>query len=153
MEIWVRGFVRHFEVLWNRHCRMPDKLWRARRGYNLIRSARDFIRELARQENWCFGNPEIRRPFLGFIYAAHQCSVLFRRKSAVESGAQVRIHVTITAGLYQKLPFAHYLLAVEPDIEIATDAVDVRFGSPVRASVFGIGMTKRDVYTGKLFVL
>jgi len=35
--------------------------------------------------------------------------------------------VTITAELYQKLPFPHYLLAVEPDVEIAADAVDMRF--------------------------
>jgi hypothetical protein len=35
--------------------------------------------------------------------------------------------VTITAGLEQKLPFPHYLLAIEPDIEIATNTVDVRF--------------------------
>jgi hypothetical protein len=59
----------------------------------------------------------------------------------------------IIALLYQKLPFSHYLLAVEPDVEIAADAVDVRFGSPVCARVLGIGMTKRDVNSGNLFVL
>ena len=61
--------------------------------------------------------------------------------------------MTITAALYQKLPFTHYLLAVEPDVEIAADAVDVRFGSPVRAGMFGVGMTKRDVDSGNFFVL
>ena len=55
--------------------------------------------------------------------------------------------------LYQKLPFPHYLLTLEPDVEIAADAVDVRFGSPVRASMLGIGMTKRDVDSGNFFVL
>ncbi len=75
------------------------------------------------------------------------------RKVGVESGAKIRIHVTITAALYQKLPFPHHLLAVEPDVEIPADAVDMRFGSPVRASVLGVGMTKRDVDSGNFFVL
>ena len=106
---------------------MPDKFRRQRRGHNLIRGARHFVRELGRHENRCLGNPEIRRPFLGFIYAAHQRSIFFRRKVGIESGAKIRIHVTITAALYQKLPLPHYLLAIEPDIEIATNTVDVRF--------------------------
>ena len=55
--------------------------------------------------------------------------------------------------LYQKLPLLHYLLAVEPDVEIATYAVDVRFGSPVRAGVLGVWMAKRNVHPGNLFVL
>lgn len=55
--------------------------------------------------------------------------------------------------LYQKLPALHDLLAVEPDVEIAADAVDMRFGSPVRAGVLGIGMTKRDMDSGNFFVL
>ena len=57
------------------------------------------------------------------------------------------------AALYQKLPALHDLLAVEPDVEIAADAVDVRFGSPVRAGMLGVGMTKRDVDSRNLFVL
>ena len=92
---------------------MFDKFRRARRGYNLIRGARDFIRELARQENRCLGNPEIRRPFLGFIHAAHQRRVFFRRKVGVESGAKFRIHVTVR----------RLLFAVRPRIN---DAVDVK---------------------------
>ena len=127
MEIWVLGFVRHFEVLRNRQCGMPDKLWRARGGHNLIRGARHFIGELALQENRCFGNPEIRRPLLGFIYAAHQRSIFLGRKSGVEGGAKFRIHVTVTAALNQKLSLPHYLLTIEPDIEIATNTVNVRF--------------------------
>ena len=31
--------------------------------------------------------------------------------------------------LYQKLPTPHYLLTVEPDVEIATDAIDNQLGS------------------------
>ena len=38
-----------------------------------------------------------------------------------------RIHVMISAALYQKLSFAHYLLAIEPNIKIAADTVDVCF--------------------------
>ena len=132
---------------------MADKFRRARRGYNLFRGPRHFVCELARQENRCLGNPEICRPFLGFIYAARQRSIFVGRKVGVESGAKIRIHVTTTAALYQKLPFPHYLFAVEPDVEIAADAVDVRFGSPVCAGVLGVGMTERDVDPGNLFVL
>ena len=106
---------------------MFDKFRGARRCYNLIRGAGHLVGELARQENRCLGNPEIRRPFLGFIYASHQSGIFLGRKVGVESGAKLRIHVTITAGLEQKLPFPHYLLAIEPDIEIATNTVDVRF--------------------------
>src|SRR5438309_12095168 len=50
--------------------------------------------------------------------------------------------------LYQKFPFPHHLFAVEPDIEIAADAVDMRFGGPIRASVLGIGMAKGNVDAG-----
>jgi len=35
--------------------------------------------------------------------------------------------VTVTAALYQKLPVTHHLSAIKPDIEIATNTVDVRF--------------------------
>src|SRR5262245_2438652 len=60
---------------------------------------------------------------------------------------------SITGILYQKLPVPHHLLAVEPDVEITADAVNVRFGSPVCARVFGVRMTKRDVDSRNLFVL
>jgi hypothetical protein len=55
--------------------------------------------------------------------------------------------------LYQKFAVPHYLLAVKPDIKIATDAIDVRPGSPICAGVLGVGMTKRDVDSRNLFVL
>jgi len=54
---------------------------------------------------------------------------------------------------HQKLPAFHHLFAVEPDIEIAADAVDVRFRNPVRASVLGIGMTEGDVNARNFFIL
>ena len=132
---------------------MPDKFRRARRGYNLIRCARDVIRELACQKNRCLTNPEIRRPFLGFIYAARQPGIFFGRKVGVKSGAKFRIHVTVTAALYQELPFPHHLLAIKPDIEIATNTVDMRFRSPICAGVLSIRMAESDVDPGKFFVL
>src|SRR5262249_6449608 len=132
---------------------MFDKFRSARRGYNLIRGARQFVCKFARQENRCLGKAKIRRPFLGFIYAAHQRSVFLSREVGVESGAKVRIHVTITRRLDQKLSFPHYLLAIEPDIKITADTVDMRFGSPICAGVLGIGMTKSDMDSRKLFVL
>src|SRR5436190_19652210 len=61
--------------------------------------------------------------------------------------------LSIIAVLYQKLSFSHYLLAVEPDVEIAADAVDMRFGSPVCASMLGVWMTERDMDAGNFFVL
>jgi len=55
--------------------------------------------------------------------------------------------------LYQKLPAPHYLFAIKPDVEIAADAVDMRFGSPVCAGVFCVRMTKSNVDTWNLFIL
>ena len=55
--------------------------------------------------------------------------------------------------LYQKLSALHHLFAVEPDVEIAADAVDMRFGGPIRASVLGIGMAKGNVDAGNFFIL
>ena len=106
---------------------MFDKFRSARRSYNLVSRACDLVGELARQENRCLANSKIRRPFFGFIHAARQRCIFLGRKVGVESGAKLWIHVTITAGLEQKLSFPHYLLSVEPDIEIATNTVDVRF--------------------------
>ena len=132
---------------------MVDKFRSICRSHNVIRCACELVGEVARQENRCLANPEIRRPFLGFIHAARQRGIFLRRKVGVESGAKIRIHGAIAAALYQKLPFPHYLLAVEPDVEIAADAVDVRFGNPVCARVFGVRMTKCNVDSGNLFVL
>jgi len=53
----------------------------------------------------------------------------------------------------KKLPALHDLLAVEPDVEIAADAVDMGFRNPVCAGVLGIRMTKGNVDAGNFFVL
>ena len=60
---------------------------------------------------------------------------------------------SITAVLYQEFPTPHYLLTIEPDIEIAPDTVDMRFGSPVCAGVFCVRMTKSNVDTWNFFIL
>ena len=54
---------------------------------------------------------------------------------------------------HQKPSAPHHLLAVEPDVEIAADAVNMRFGNPVRAGVLGVGMAEGDVDAGNFFVL
>ena len=59
----------------------------------------------------------------------------------------------VTAKSDQKFSVPHYLFAIEPDVEVAADAVDVRLGHPVCASVLGIRMTKSDVNTGDFFIL
>ena len=53
----------------------------------------------------------------------------------------------------QEFPVPHDLLAIEPDVEVAADAVDVCLGHPVCASMLGVGMTKSDVNTGDFFIL
>ena len=57
------------------------------------------------------------------------------------------------AELYQEFPIPHHLFAVEPDVEIAADAVDMRLRNPVGAGVFGVRMTKGDVDAWNFFVL
>ena len=57
------------------------------------------------------------------------------------------------AELYQEFSAPHYLFAIEPDIEVAPDAVDMRFRSPVCAGVFRIRMTKSNVDAGNFFIL
>ena len=71
-------------------------------------------------------------------------------RNAVQSLSDFVYH---DSRLYQKLTRPHYLLAVEPDVEIATDAVDVRFGGPVCTGVLGVWMTKRNVDSGNFLIL
>jgi hypothetical protein len=60
---------------------------------------------------------------------------------------------SITGILYQKFAFPHDLLAIEPDVEIAADAIDMRLGSPVCTGVLGVWMTKGNVDSGNFFIL
>jgi hypothetical protein len=59
----------------------------------------------------------------------------------------------VTAKSDQEFSAPHYLFAIEPNVEIAADAIDVRFRHPVCAGVLGVGMTKSNVYAGNLFIL
>src|SRR5438876_11375254 len=54
---------------------------------------------------------------------------------------------------HQKRPGAHHLLAIEPDVEVAPDAVDVGLGNPICARMLSIGMTEGDVDAGNFLVL
>jgi hypothetical protein len=64
--------------------------------------------------------------------------------------ADISNHTSI---LQQKFTALHHLLVVEPDVEVAANAVDVRFGDPSCAGVLGVRMAKGDVDAGKFFVL
>ena len=59
----------------------------------------------------------------------------------------------MTAKSDQEFAASHHLFAIEPDVEVAADAVDVCLGNPVCASVLGVGMTKSDVDPGDFFIL
>ena len=59
----------------------------------------------------------------------------------------------VTAKSDQKFSVPHYLFAIEPDVEVAADTIDVGFRNPVLAGVFGVGMTKCDVNAWNFFVL
>src|SRR5437016_5020687 len=53
----------------------------------------------------------------------------------------------------QKLATLHHLFAIEPDTEVAPDAIDVRFRFPICAGMLGIRMAKCDMHAGNFFIL
>src|SRR5437868_1857167 len=57
------------------------------------------------------------------------------------------------AGSHQKLAVLHHLLAIKPDIEVASDTIDMRFRLPIGPGVLGVGMPKGDMNAGDLLVL
>src|SRR5438105_12958004 len=67
--------------------------------------------------------------------------------------AQTELRWRVPAKSHQELPAAHYLLAVEPDVEIASHTIDMRFRNPIGAGVLGIRMTKGEMNAGNFFVL
>ena len=71
----------------------------------------------------------------------------------VETGAEFRVHGAGDGSQIEEPARFHDLLAVEPDVEIAADAVDVRLGEPRLAGVLGVGMAEGDVDAGNFFVL
>src|SRR3954451_4237867 len=60
--------------------------------YNLVSCAYHLITIFARQKNRCFRNPEIGRPFLGFVYAAQEAGILLGAKVGVEACAKFGMH-------------------------------------------------------------
>src|SRR5438309_1074385 len=67
--------------------------------------------------------------------------------------AQTELRWRVPAKSHQELPAAHYLLAVEPDVEIASHTIDMRFRNPIGPGVLGIRMTKGEMNAGNFFVL
>src|SRR5207302_7504609 len=69
-----------------------------------------------------------------------------------------RYYLTSSNGLldppsHEKLSTLHDLFIVEPNVEIATDAVDMRLRRPICAGVVRVRMPKSDVNAGNFFVL
>src|SRR5581483_12358110 len=73
------------------------------------------------------------------------------------SGVKLSLNWRRSSGIMSRrddeLAFTHDLLVVHPDVELASDHVDVRGRIPLRASVFPVRVAERDVDTGELFVL
>src|SRR5205823_6585413 len=74
-------------------------------------------------------------------------------KSALNSERSCGSIARIRSVSHEKRSTLHDLLVVEPDVEVAADAIDVRFRDPVRAGVFRIRMAEGDVDAGNFFVL
>ena len=49
--------------------------------------------------------------------------------------------------------FGYDLVVVDPDVAVAGEDVDVRFGFPVGVSLAAVGVAKGDMDAGKFFVL
>src|SRR6202044_1803798 len=55
--------------------------------------------------------------------------------------------------LYQEAAFLHNLPPIYPDIELASDHIDMRAGVPLRSGVLTVWVAKSDVNAGELLVL
>lgn len=55
------------------------------------------------------------------------------------------VHLVMTLG--------YYLIAVDPYIAIARQNVDVRFRFPIGVGLASVRIAKRDVHSGKFFIL
>src|SRR5438477_6447338 len=58
-----------------------------------------------------------------------------------------------SSGLDEEAPLLHDLQAIDPDVEFASDHVDMRARVPLRASVLAIGIAEGDVNAGELLIL
>src|SRR2546427_5057095 len=100
----------------------------------------------------CRRNDETRITKNARLSLGHS-SVIRHSSFRLPRGSPAKAGVSSFPASHQELAGLHYLFAVEPDVEVAANAVDVRFGNPIRASVLGIGMTEGDVDAGNFFVL
>src|SRR6185295_6453197 len=81
------------------------------------------------------------------------CRISFlSRESAVRIGTSLSFAAQSAASA-EKPAALHHLLAVDPDVEVAADAVDVGGGGPGLAGVLGVGMAEGEVDAGELLVL
>src|SRR5882724_7370444 len=51
------------------------------------------------------------------------------------------------------LAFFNDLVIIDPDVALARQHVNVRFGFPVGMGLGSVGVSKRDVHAGKFFIL
>jgi amino acid transporter len=94
-------------------------------------------------------------PVIIRVHYAPKYSILLRFVSANSALCELRADAAFDfpLSLHQKRAGSHNLLAVEPHIEIASHAVDVRFGKPLGAGVLAVGITERNMNAWDFFVL
>src|SRR6266404_229105 len=63
------------------------------------------------------------------------------------------VQAPVRPTLHQEFAGAHHRLAIEPDVEVAPDAIDMRFGNPLCAGVLGVRVTECNVDAGNFFIL
>src|ERR1700720_2793373 len=61
--------------------------------------------------------------------------------------------ITKSSRLDQKFPIAHDLLLIDPDVELASDDINVSGRVPLRAGVRAVRISERDVNSGIFLVL
>src|SRR6266567_1753420 len=95
----------------------------------------------------------VRSDFSGFVNSVFRRHSSFALRHLASTHRYQASREAAPARSHQKLPALHHLFAVEPDVEIAADAIDVRFRNPIGAGVFGVRMTEGDMHAGNFFVL
>ena len=91
-KVRVRGFIRHLQSGGNRAGGVAREFRCTRFCNNLVSRGDHFIAKFTRQKNRCFRNPEIGRPFLGFIHTTQERRIFLRAEVGVEAGAKFRMH-------------------------------------------------------------
>src|SRR6266487_5780449 len=96
---------------------------------------------MTKSEAW----KRVRRDFLGFVNSVFLRHSSFALRHLASTHRCQASRDAAPARSHQKLSAPHHLLAIKPDVEIAANAVDMRFGSPVCAGVLCIRKTKSNV--------